>query len=647
MNKKVTIGFALFALNAAICAPLFRIEYLDDFQSNEGSWITFAAFLRQNWPHVGWFPFFDGGMPFENTYLPAVSAIVALASMVAHCSPAHAFHFVAAIAYSLAPVSLFLFAAGISGRVAPSAWAGVMWSLFSPSIIFPDLLREMGTPWGLRRLRDIVYWGEMPHDAAMCLVPVSLLLLWRYLEKPALRRFALAALSVAAVMLTNAFGIVVVLLASLVMVATRFSWRALTSLGGIQLAAYLAVCRFLPPSLIRLMETNSQFSGGDFRFTSRTVALAGGLLAILIALWAWTRRFSNPILQFAIPYSACFGGIVILGYAGINILPQPLRYHLEVEFGLCLLTVFLLEPVVRRVPWKLALALAVIPLLWIAAKDWQFARGLIRPADIAHSLPFREARFVATNLPGQRVLVSSEGQFLFNLFADNPQMSAGHEPSTPNWVQHVAVYTINSGQNAGAQDGPISILWLQAFGCGAIVLPGRGSKDHYHAIANPDKFDGLLPLLWRDSGDSIFRVPQRSPSLAHVIPKSAVVRTRPNHGLDVGELRQYVDALESDSMPPASLVWSDPDHARISAKMDSSEVLSVQITYDPGWEARVGGRKVKISADKLGFIVIDPECADCAIDLHFTGGWEKRVALGVSLFAVLGLLAILFWGTHL
>jgi hypothetical protein len=317
-----------------------------------------------------------------------------------------------------------------------------------------------------------------------------------------------------------------------------------------------------------------------------------------------------------------------------------------VEFGLCMLIVFLLEPVVRRVPWKLALALAVIPLLWIAAKDWQFARGLIHSADIAHSLPFREARFVATNLPGQRVLVSSEGQFLFNLFADNPQMSAGHEPSTPNWVQHVAVYTINSGQNAGAQDGPISILWLQAFGCGAIVLPGRGSKDHYHAIANPDKFDGLLPLLWRDSGDSIYRVPQRSPSLAHVIPKSAVVRTRPNHGLDVGELRQYVDALESDSMPPASLVWSDPDHARISAKMDSSEVLSVQITYDPGWEARVGGRKVKISADKLGFIVIDPECADCAIDLHFTGGWERRVALGVSVFALLGLLAMLFSPTR-
>jgi hypothetical protein len=507
----------------------------------------------------------------------------------------------------------------------------------------------MGTPWGIRRLRDIVYWGEIPHNVAMCLVPVSLLLLWRYLEKPTVRRFALAALSVAAIMLTNAFGIVVVFVSSLIIVGAgrRFSWRALASIGGIQLAAYLAVCRFLPPSLIRLMETNSQFSGGDFRFTSRSVAFAGCFLVILVALWASTRRLANPLLQFAILFSACFGGITLLGYAGINLLPQPLRYHLELELGLCLLTVFLMEPMMRRIPWKFALALALAPLLWIAVKDWQFARELIRPADIAHSLPFREARWVATNLPGQRVLVSSEGQFLFNLFADNPQMSAGHEPSDPNWVQFVAVYTINTGQNAGAQDGPISVLWLQAFGCGAIVLPGRESKDHYHAIANPDKFDGLLPLLWRDSGDSIYKIPQRSPSLAHVIPRSAVVSTRPKHGLDIGELRQYVDALESESMPPASIIWSNPDHARISAKMHSTEVLSVQITYDPGWEARVGGRKVKISADKLGFIVIDPGCSDCAIDLHFTGGWARRVALGVSVFALLGLLAMLFLDTHL
>jgi hypothetical protein len=635
--KKWSISAAIFALNALICWPLFRIEYLDDFQSNEGSWITFAKFLRNYWPHVSWFPWSDAGMPFENTYLPGVSAIVALASWIGHTSPAHAFHFIAALAYSLAPVSLFLFAAGVSGRLVPAAWAAVLWSLFSPSLIFPDLFHEMGTPWGIRRLRDIVFFGDTPHNIAICLLPISLLLTWRYLDQPTARRFALAVFAAAAVMLTNAFGIVVVFVSSLIIFATQKpSRKGIASVCAIQLAAYLLICRVLPPSVIRLLETNSQLVGGDFRFTPRTISLLLGFLAILILLWWLTRPLKNPILQFAILFSACFGGITLLGFAGINLLPQPVRYHLEMELGVCLGAALLIEPLARR---KLVLALAVIPLLWVTIKDCQFARNLIHPADIAHSVPYREARWIATNLPGQRVLVSSEGQFLFNLFADNPQMSAGHEPSAPNWIQQVAVYTIYSGQNAGAEDAAISILWLKAFGCGAIVVPGRDSKDHYHAVANPNKFDGQFPLVWSESGESIYKIPRSSPSLAHVIPRSAIVRDRPTNGLDVIELRRYVDALES----PASIVWETPDRAKITARMNDSEVLSLQINYDPGWEARIGNRKVNLTADGLGFLLIEPECSDCSIDLEFTGGRERKVAIAVSLTVIGLLLAMLFW----
>ena len=641
-KRVLSIGVALFALNAFMCWPLFRIEYLDQFPSNEGSWITFAKFLQENWPHVNWFPLFDAGIPFENTYLPGVSAMVALVSMVGHCSPAHAIHAIAALAYSLAPVFLFLFAREISGRLAPSVWAAVLWSLFSPSIVFPTLFLDLNTHWGLRRLRNIVVFGETPHNVALCLLPLSLLLTWRYLERPTVRRFALAALAAAAVMFTNAFGLVAVVLSSVILCATGKSpsWKQLASVGGIQFAAYLVVCRFLPPSLIRVLERNSQFVGGDYRFTLRTIGLTGCFLAILVVLWASTRRLSNPMLQFAILFSVCFGGITWLGLAGINLLPQPVRYHLEMEPGLCLLGVFLLEPMIRRIPGRLALAASLIciaPLVWVGIKDWRFARRLIHPADITHSVPFREARWIATNLPGQRVLVSSQGQFLFNLFSDNPQMGAGHDPSAPNPVQLLAIRAIYEGQN-----GPISVLWLKAFGCGAIVVPGRDSEDHFHWIANPDKFEGRLPLLWRESGESIYQIPQRTASLAHIIPRSAVVGTQPRNGLDVGELRRYVDALESAALPSASIVWENPDHARIAAKMDFSEVLSVQITYDPGWEARIGNRKVKTSADGLGFIVIDPECADCSIDLEFTGGRERKAALAVSLLVVLGLLTMLF-----
>lgn len=648
-KRTVLISLALFTLNAVICGPLFSVEYLDAFQSNEGTFITFGDFLRRYWPHVGWFPWFNAGMPFEDTYLPLVGFLTAAGSALGKCSPAHAFHFIVALTYSLAPVFLFLFAQGVSGRIAPSAWAAVLWSLLSPAALFPRLWTDMGGHWGMRRLQNIVFYGESPHSVALCLLPLSLWLTSRFLDGPTLRRFAAAVVGAAAVMLTNAFGIVVVSISSLILFAARgkHSRQDLLSVFGILSIAYLAICRALPPTLIRLLEINSQSSGGDFRFSYWTPILACSFLASLIALWAVVRRWCSPIVQFAILLSACFGGITWLGIHGINVIPQPLRYHIEMEAGLCLFAAFLFEPLVRRLSRKGAIAcglVCIVLLGWATVKDYRFARMLIRPADIARSLPFQEARWIALHLPGQRVLVATEGQWLFNLFVDNPQMSAGHEPSAPNRMQQIAVYTIFSGANAGSQDAPISILWLKAFGCAAIVVPGVNSKDYFHAIANPGKFDGRLPLVWREQGDSIYRVPLQSTSLAHVIPRSAVVARRPSNGLDVAPLGPYIAALDDPAEPEARLAWENPDHGKILTKMAPGDVLSVQITDDPGWRARVGTREVPLRPDQLGFIVIDPQCAgDCSVDLEFHSGAERTVTLAVSLLAWIGLLAMVLW----
>lgn len=645
--KTAIVSIGLFILNAIICAPLFRVEYLDQFRSNEGSYMTFGRFLARYWPHAGWFPWTDSGMPFEDTYLPLVSVLVAVVSRVANCSPAHALHFIAALTYSLAPVFLFVFARALSGRLAPSAWAGALWSLLSPAIVFPDLLHEMGTPWGIRRLENIVVWGETPHNVALCLLPISLWLTGRFLDRPTARRFGIATLAAAALMLTNAFGILVISISSLILFAVggEYSIARFASICGMLLAAYLAICRILTPTLIQLLETNSQVVSGDYRFTIWTAIWGACFVIFLIALWALLRRFCSPTVQFAALFSACFGGITFLGFHGVNILPQPVRYHIEMEAGLCLLAPFLVEPLVRRFPRRIAVAcglLCIAPLAWVGLKDYHFARRIIHPADTEHAPEFREARWIAANLPGERVLDATDGQWLFNLFADNPQMGAGHEPSAPNWMERVAVYTIYTGQNAGAQDGPISVLWLKAFGCGAIVVPGAESKDYYHSIANPGKFEGLLPVAWREAGDTIYRVPERSASLAQVIPRSAVVSRRPIHGLDVAPVRPYIAALDDPAAPIASLSWKDPDHGAIVAKMNPSELISVQMTYDPGWQARVDGKPAVVRADQLGFIVIDPQCnGPCSVDLVFDGGTERKITFGLSAVTTIALLAMI------
>jgi uncharacterized membrane protein YfhO len=67
----------------------------------------------------------------------------------------------------------------------------------------------------------------------------------------------------------------------------------------------------------------------------------------------------------------------------------------------------------------------------------------------------------------------------------------------------------------------------------------------------------------------------------------------------------------------------------------------VQIAWFPGWKATVHGQPAPVSADGMGFIVIQPKClGDCEIDLAWTGPGDLQLSAVVSL-ATLGLLAFL------
>jgi hypothetical protein len=631
------LGAAIFGLNAFLCWPLFHLEYLDAFQSNEGSFISIARFLREYWPHVAWFPWFNGGTPLESAYFPLVPALVAVTASLARCTPPHAFHFLAALAYSLGPVFLFLFAHKVSGTVAPSLAAAVLWSLFSPASVVPQTLGDTGTLWGLHRLKTIVFYGETPHNIALSLIPLAWLLLARYWESPRPRRFAAAVIVCAAIMLSNALGLAVVASSVLLLWLSidGRTWRQLASTGAVLLFAYLLICRSLHPSLLWEVAVNSQTLGRDYRH----VAWAVLLLPVLAALWLALRRVSSAMVRFAALFTAYFGGIVALWYwKGVG-LPQAHRYTLEAEAGFCLLAAFGLYPLWRRLPAKTAGLISIALLGLVVRADYRSARHWIREADITQSAVYREATWIGENLPGRRVMASGDTEFWFNLFADNPQMAAGHEAAA-NWVQRVALYQIYTGQGAGAQDGPISVLWLKAFGCGAITVPGPGSRDYFHPMVQPGKFAGLLPLVWREGDDFIYEVPQGSASLAHVVPIHALVDSRPVNGLDVGLLRGYVEALEDPTLPSAHLEWKNPEQGRITAEMDQGQAISVQVTYDRGWRASVGGHPVIVHSDGLGMIAIEPGCVgECTIDLQFSGGTERHICLALGILAALALLA--------
>src|SRR6185312_2523209 len=91
--------------------------------------------------------------------------------------------------------------------------------------------------------------------------------------------------------------------------------------------------------------------------------------------------------------------------------------------------------------------------------------------------------------------------------------------------------------------------------------------------------------------------------------------------------------------------WISPSRAVIDAGMTPGQLVSVQETWMKGWRATANGRPATVFGDKLGLIVIDPNCSGpCHIDLSFgltTEGWITRIlSLTVTFLALTALVVL-------
>jgi len=636
---------ALLSVNIYIVRELFTVAFTRHLQSNEGSFIAISRIILEHPTDLKWWPFWNIGMPFENTYFPLLPFVVAAAAKLAGCSPALAFHAVSALFYCLGPVTLFLMAHQLSGSAGRSFIASLAYSLFSPSALLATAVRhDVGGVWNPRRLQALVFYGESPHIASLTLLPLAILVLYRCFQGR--RRFvAIAGVLMSAIALTNAVGAVTLVTATvcLLLAGPSRSFRRNATLAClIVVVAYLWISPWIPPSVLNTIRQNSPTVGGDFRSRPASLVFAALMLGCLALLLRGMRRLDWPFhLKFFALLAAALGGINVPAYYwDIYLLPQPHRYHLELEMALCLLAVFLVRRPTEKWPSRAKLAVG-LALVLVAAHQVihyrRYAERLLQPVDITKTSEYRVAHWITQNLQGQRVMVSGSWSFWFNVFSDNPQLSGGHEPTAPNWAQRVAVYTLYSGGNTGPQEAEICTVWLKALGNQAFAVPGPNSRESYHPVPNPRKFDGVLPVLWREDDDTIYRVPQRSASLAHVIPPGALVERTPLHGADVAPLRPYVAALDDTALPEAQMLWHGLHSAMIRAPLRPGQLVSVQVTYEPGWHATVQGSARALFADGLGMIVIRPDCrGPCEIELCYDGGLELKISRALSCLVMIG-----------
>ncbi|HEY6392239.1 MAG TPA: hypothetical protein VIX89_13220 [Bryobacteraceae bacterium] len=646
----------LLAVNVYFTKELFTLEYSQYMGSIEAAFISISRYMLDNWRDLTWFPLWYGGIPFQNTYPPLLHGIVAATAGAFRISPASAYHAVTACMYCAGPAALYFLAVRLTGSRWYAFWAGWIYSIFSPSyFLMASVHAGLGGQLGPRRLQTLVFYGEGPHITSLTLLPVALLALDVALVKRRPLWYLLAAAGMTLVALSNWLGAVALAIAVFAYLLAYSGgsggWKIWGTAAGIAMLAYALACSWIPPSTIRDIRNNAQYVG-PFQHVYRTLPLYAAvlILATLLVKYCMQRFRISQALQFFGLFALLASAIPLASdWAGVAIVPQPERYHLEMDLAICLLVAFGLKAVAGAVladrfltvaarKRQVVLAALVLALSYYPARlDRRYARRMIKPVDIFQTIEYKTALWFRDHLDGQRVLAEGTISYWLNAFADTPQFGGGFDQGRVNRANGPVQYQIYSADGAGDKAAEIAVLWFRAFGVQAVAVGGATSKEEFKPFRRPDVFAASLPEAWREGGDAVYRAPQRTASLAHVVGRGSLVRDPPANGLDVQETRAYVQALENPNYPVADFRWTSRHSAEIRAAFRQDDLLSVQVTYHPGWHALVKGKPRRVFGDGLGQLVIEPNCVgQCGVQLIYDGGLEMLTARIVCWSALAG-----------
>jgi hypothetical protein len=629
----------IFAVNLWVVWKLFFIEYLNQLPSVEGEFIAMARYIQRHWPTYDWQSLWNAGFPAARTYQPLVHYSVAAFSSLSGLSPASGFHFIGALSYSLGGVAFYYLAKALSGSRAMAFGGALSFSLFSPSgILIPVIARDAGGIWNARRLQALVVYGELPNLTGLMIGMFALALLHRAVTRRTPGSALLAALVLAAVPATNWPSTVALAIAILCYVAA-LRWTemrdCLLRVAAIGLMATAFALPFALPSTVF-----STFADANLMAVSPVHDVRRWLGAALLVSFFLIRlvliRTRTPFgIRFAALWLNVLGWIVLSSsLAGVDILPLAMRFHIALEIPLTLMGAFLVSWFGGWCPRNRRLV-AVVFTLFVCAQIYhyhRYARSIIQKLDIAKTLEYEEAQWFDANMHGERVLAPGTVQFWMNAFTNTPQMTGCCLQSLLNRENLIAAYVTSAGYQSDAESADYATLWMKAYAVHAVAIGGPQSREWYKDFKFPDRFRDRLPLAWSSGDDFIYRVPERVSGLARIVRKGDLVSHPPVNGIDVGEMRPFVAALDDSSLPVASWQWHDTNTATIRATLTPEEVIAVALNYHKGWQASVAGKKVPVRADGLGFVVIQPGCSGpCEVEMHWSPGIEPWIVVPLAL----------------
>lgn len=644
----------VFLATAYLIWPLFTVEYTDKWASIESTFIADARFLRDHWPHPRWQPLWYTGTRFDYVYPPALRyGTAGLAKLSPRISPARAYHLYIAFFYCLGIAGVYVLARTAGGSRLAAIVVAMAVATVAPSFLFIDeIRRDARASWSEpQRLGALVRYGEGPHMTAVAILGFALAFSIQALRTGGARWIAAAALACALVVSNNFYGATALAMFFSILL---WSWwithqdnRMFLRAAGVGALAWGLTAFWLTPSYIGVTLANLRFVSERGNRWSQWVFLAVAIAYMKLSeRWARGRR-EHAYLVF-LTGALIFFLLNVIGnyYLKFRIIGEPGRMLPELDLVILLAGGEFLRRLSSGVRWRIprrALAAVLILLLFYSVRRYIRNSWNVYIADfgVKERLEYQITDWLARNMPAARSYTTGTVRFWFNAWYDLAELGGGSEQGLLNPVVQPATWRLG-----GDEDARYCILWMLATGVDAAIVHDEKSKEHYHDVVHPRKFDGLLPVVYDDGqGNRIYKVPRRWPSLARVVETSKLDQM-PLLAEDPPklQLQALADVLENGPDAPTETRWEGADRLHVRAGVHEGESIFVHVAYDSPWRAYSDGRPLPVRKTQLNFLRIDAPPGIHDITLEFTLPWENVAGRAISALSLAAVMAMVLYG---
>jgi hypothetical protein len=617
--------------------------------SIERGYAYMAALVAQHPNPWAWNPMQYCGLPTHFVYLPLLpywNAIWLRLWPALDSTQVHRVTCAAALCVAVGGVFLFVRYFGAS-RTAAFA-AGLAVTTLSPLYLLIQTIEKdrgiMEIPW---RIQVLIKYGEGPHTVGLALIPLALIAVHRCATTGTFGALWLAAVALAAVVLTNwVAGLALALLVVIQLLSygsePGYSLRR-PLLAGV--LGYLLAAFWLTPTFVLRMMGNWPKDAFGYQFQTLERFAMGGWVAGVLVLWLLSRWLwpKHRYLAFLLQATFCFGLLVSLFYGyGLNVIPESRRYALEYELFLILLACELLRLAYGRWRWATGFVLLVLLLNRTPAVTHFLAHRYKPwvPVERETTPEYQVAVALAARQPVGRLTLSGGSRFRFNSWFGYPQIGGVFETGLRNRIPVDIAYQVRTDiGSVPGEEAASSILQLRALAVEYLVVHGPESQEFYRDLKFPNKFEGVLEKVWSAGDDRIYRLgPVR---YAHVVKPAELPAYPPRAGY-FKVLAPYVNAMLDPARPALEFAWHGTSAATITGAVRPGDRIAVAISYDDGWEARQNGKLIPLEPNQLGFFTLSPEAGErVQIELRYRVPIETPICAAVSALSWLG--CLLYW----